>query len=147
MKGFTLIELVIVCAIVALLATIAAPLAELGWQRGKEQELRHALREIREAIDAYKLASDEGRIERKADASGYPPTLAALVEGAQRKDTPKEEKIYFLRRLPKDPLGGGDWGLRSYDSPADEPKSGKDVYDVYSRSDAVGLNKLPYRDW
>ena len=147
MKGFTLIELVIVCALVALLATVAAPLAELGYQRGKEQELRHALRQIREAIDAYKLASDEGRIERKADASGYPPSLAVLVEGAQRKDTPKEEKIYFLRRIPKDPLGGGDWGLRSYDSPADEPKAGKDVYDVYSRSDAVGLNKLPYKEW
>ena len=147
MKGFTLIELVIVCALVALLATVAAPLAERGYQRGKEQELRHALREIREAIDAYKLASDEGRIERKADASGYPPSLAVLVEGAQRKDTPKEEKIYFLRRIPKDPLGGGDWGLRSYESPADAPKSGKDVYDVYSRSDAVGLNKLPYKEW
>jgi general secretion pathway protein G len=147
MKGFTLIELLIVVAIVALLASIGAPLAELSYQRGKEQELRHALREIRDAIDAYKRAVDEGKVERKADASGYPPTLEALVEGVQRKDTPQETKIFFLRRLPKDPLGGGEWGLRSYASTADEPKSGKDVYDVYSRSDAVGLNKVPYRDW
>jgi general secretion pathway protein G len=146
-SGFTLIELLIVVAIVALLATIAAPLAELSYQRGKEQELRVALREIREAIDAYKRAADEGKIERKADASGYPPTLEALVEGVQRKDVPQETKIYFLRRIPKDPLGREEWGLRSYASPADDPKPGKDVYDVYSRSDEVGLNRIPYRNW
>jgi len=147
MKGFTLIELLIVVAIVALLASIAAPLAELGYQRGKEQELRYALREIREAIDAYKRASDEGKIERKADASGYPPSLATLVEGVEEKTNPEKTKIYFLRRIPKDPLGGEEWSLRSYASPADDPRDGKDVYDVYSRSEAVGLNKLPYREW
>jgi len=147
MKGFTLIELLIVVAIVALLASIAAPLAELGYQRGKEQALRYALREIREAIDAYKRASDEGKIERKADASGYPPSLATLVEGVEEKTNPEKTQIYFLRRIPKDPLGGEEWGLRSYASPADDPRDGRDVYDVYSRSEAVGLNKLPYREW
>ena len=147
MKGFTLIELLIVVAIVALLASVAAPLAELGYQRGKEQELRYALRQIREAIDAYKRASDEGKIERKADASGYPPSLATLVEGVEEKTNPEKTKIYFLRRIPKDPLGGEEWSLRSYASPADDPRDGRDVYDVYSRSEAVGLNKLPYREW
>ena len=146
MKGFTLIEMLIVVAIVALLATVAAPLAELSYQRGKEQELRHALREIRGAIDAYKRAVDEGKIERKADESGYPPTLATLVEGAQDKTSPDKSRIYFLRRVPKDPLGG-DWGLRSYASPADSPQPGKDVYDVYSRSDDLGINRVPYREW
>jgi general secretion pathway protein G len=145
--GFTLIELLIVVAIVALLASVAAPLAELGYQRGKEQELRHALREIREAIDAYKRASDDGKIERKADASGYPPSLAALVEGVEEKTSPEKSKIHFLRRIPKDPLTGEDWGLRSYASPANDPQPGKDVYDVYSRSDEVGLNRIPYREW
>jgi len=146
-KGFTLIELLIVVAIVALLASVAAPLAELGWQRGKEQDLRHALRELRGAIDAYKRAADDGQIEKPADASGYPPTLAALVDGAPVKNKPQEEKIYFLRRLPKDPLTGEDWGLRSYASPVDSPQAGKDVFDVYSRSEEVGLNRIPYREW
>ena len=146
-QGFTLVELLVVVAIVALLASIAAPLAELSLQRGKEQELRHALRQIREAIDAYKRAADEGRIERKADASGYPPALAVLVEGVEDKQDPEKAKIFFLRRVPRDPMSGEDWGLRSYASPASDPQPGKDVYDVYSRSEEMGLNKVPYREW
>jgi general secretion pathway protein G len=146
-KGFTLIELLIVVAIVALLASVAAPLAELGWQRGKEQDLRHALREIRGAIDAHKRAAEDGQIEKKADASGFPESLAVLVDGVPGKADAKGSKIYFLRRIPKDPISGEDWGLRSYASPADSPQAGKDVYDVYSRSDDIGLNRIPYRDW
>jgi general secretion pathway protein G len=147
MKGFTLIEMLIVVAIVALLASIAAPLAELGWQRGKEQDLRHALREMRTAIDTYKRLADEGQIEKKADASGYPPSLATLVEGVTDKKDPQGGKLYFLRRIPKDPITGEAWGLRSYASPADAPAEGKDVYDVYSKSENVGLNRVPYREW
>ena len=147
MKGFTLIEMLIAAAIVALLATVALPLAELGVQRDREAQLRSSLRELRTAIDAYKRAVDEGRIEKKADRSGFPPTLAVLVEGVKDAKSPKDEKIYFLRRMPRDPLTGEQWGLRSYASPHDSPRAGEDVYDVFTRSLAVGLNGVPYKDW
>jgi general secretion pathway protein G len=146
-RGFTLVELLIVVAIVALLASVAAPLAELSYQRGKEQELRTALREMREAIDAYKRAADDGKIEKSADSSGYPPTLKTLVEGVPDKSTPEKSTLYFLRRIPRDPISGEDWGLRAYASPANDPQPGKDVYDVYSKSEEIGLNKVPYKEW
>jgi general secretion pathway protein G len=146
-KGFTLIELLITVAILGLLASVAAPLAELTLQRGKETELRRSLREVREAIDAYKRAAEDGRIEKKADSSGYPPTLAALVQGAKDITSPENKTIYFLRRVPPDPLTGEEWGLRSSASPADRPEAGKDVFDIYSKSEAVGLNGKRYREW
>ena len=146
-RGFTLVELLIVVAIMALLASIAAPLAELSYQRGKEQELRTALREIREAIDAYKRAADDGKIEKSADSSGYPPSLKTLVEGVPDKSTPEKSTLYFLRRIPRDPFSGEDWGVRAYASPANDPQPGKDVYDVYSKSEEIGLNKVPYKEW
>ena len=146
-RGFTLVELIIVVAIMALLASIAAPLAELSYQRGKEQELRTALREIREAIDTYKRAADDGKIEKSADSSGYPPSLKTLVEGVPDKSTPEKSTLYFLRRIPRDPISGEDWGVRAYASPANDPQPGKDVYDVYSKSEEIGLNKVPYKEW
>jgi general secretion pathway protein G len=147
MKGFTLLELVITVAILGLLASVALPLAEVAVQRGKEQELRRALREIRDAIDAYKRASDEGVIEKAADRSGYPPTLAVLAEGAVDKRDAKGGRVYFLRRVPSDPVSGEPWGLRSYASPPDAPQSGHDVFDVHSKSLQRGLNGIAYREW
>jgi general secretion pathway protein G len=146
-RGFTLVELLIVVAIMALLASIAAPLAELSYQRGKEQELRTALREIREAIDTYKRAADDGKIEKSADSSGYPPSLKTLVEGVPDKSSPEKSTLYFLRRIPRDPISGEEWGVRAYASPANDPQPGKDVYDVYSKSEEIGLNKVPYKEW
>ncbi len=152
--GFTLIELLITVAIVALLASVALPLSELSVQRGKEQDLRRSLRELREAIDAFKRASDEGQIARAADQSGYPLTLSALVDGVADAKNPKEVKIYFLRRIPRDPFSDNPgaapeqtWGLRSYESPADNPRPGRDVFDVYSLSLGNGMNAIPYKDW
>jgi general secretion pathway protein G len=145
--GFTLIELLITVTIVALLASIAVPLADVAATRSKEQELRKALREIRGAIDAYKRAADEGAIERAADATGYPPSLAILAEGVPDKRLPDAPKIYFLRKVPADPFAPDGWGLRSYASPPDAPAAGKDVFDVYSLATGAGLNGVPYRQW
>jgi general secretion pathway protein G len=153
-RGFTLIELVITVAIVGLLATAAMPLAELTVKRGKEQQLRAALREIRTAIDAYKLAADQGHIEQEADASGYPPALDVLTSGVEDAANPDKKKIYFLRRLPRDPFfpdgsvaASDTWGLRSYASPPDDPQAGDDVYDVYSLATGNALDGTAYHDW
>ena len=146
-RGFTLIELLITVTIVALLASVALPLAEVASQRSREQDLRRSLREVREAIDAFKRASDDGVIERAADRSGYPAKLELLVEGVPDKRRPDGPKVFFLRRLPRDPLTGEDWALRSYASTHGDPQAGQDVYDIYSTSRGTGLNGIPYRNW
>jgi len=155
MKGFTLIELVITVAIVAVLASVAMPLNELVVQRAKEQDLRRALRELRDGIDAYKQASDEGRIKinKASGESGYPRRLEDLAAGVEDQKNPKKERIYFLRRIPRDPLApealsaAETWGKRSYASPPEEPRDGDDVFDVFSLSGATGINGRPYREW
>lgn len=152
--GFSLIELVVTLAILALLASVAVPFAQLVQQRHKETELRDALRQIRTALDAYRQAVKEGRIEAAADASGYPPNLDALWQGVADKTRPDASKIYLMRRLPRDPFypdttasPADTWGLRSYASPPDAPSPGRDVFDVYSLSPQTGLNGVPYREW
>lgn len=152
-RGFTLIELIITVAIVAILASAALPLSQLVVQRAKEQELRIALRQIREAIDAYKLVTDEGRVSRRADLSGYPPSLDVLIMGVEDIKNPQKKPIYLLRRLPRDPFAPADlpaaetWGKRSYASPPDAPREGDDVFDVYSLAEGTGMNGVPYREW
>lgn len=153
--GFTLIELVITVAIVALLATIALPMEELTVKRNQEYELHLALREIRSALDAYKRAVDEGRIANAIGKSGYPPSLKNMVEGVIDERSPdRNSKIYFLRRIPRDPMFSDPatpdedtWGKRSYASSVDAPVQGDDVFDVYSLASDVGLNGIPYRNW
>ena len=151
--GFTLIELLITVAILALLAGGAMSFADLAVKRTQEQELRSALRQIREAIDAYKLAADAGRVAKAADESGYPPSLGALTEGVVEAGSAQGKKLYFLRRLPRDPMAdptappGDTWGLRSAESDAANPQPGRDVFDVYSLSPHTSLGGRPYREW
>jgi len=153
--GFTLIELVVTVAIVALLSTVAFPLAEVVVKRSKEQELRLALREIRSALDAYMQAVEEGRIAHSADQSGYPESLSVLVEGVPDASSPdRKTRLYFLRRIPRDPMFSDPtrpdeetWGKRSYASSHDAPEEGEDVYDVYSLAPGIGLNGISYRYW
>ncbi|HEX8988376.1 MAG TPA: type II secretion system protein [Rhodocyclaceae bacterium] len=151
--GFTLIELVVAVAIVALFATLALPLQELAVKRSRETELREALHRIRTGLDAYKQAVDDGRIVVPAGASGYPKNLMLLVTGVRDAKSPMGLPIHFLRRIPRDPFADPalkpeeTWGLRSYLSPYDDPRPGDDVFDVYSLSDGVGINGVPYRQW
>lgn len=153
-NGFTLIELVVSVAIVALLASIVIPVEELLVKRTREQELRQSLREIRSALDAYKQAVDDKRVDPTLSRSGYPSALAVLVDGVQdRGNVDKQGKLYFLRRLPRDPFAEStlsaeeSWGKRSYASNADDPREGEDVFDVYSKAAGSGLNGIPYRKW
>lgn len=153
-RGFTLIELIVTVALVGILALTAMPVFELSAKRAREAELRAALREMRTAIDAYRQAVEAGKIERKADENGYPKRLDDLVQGVENQLDPNKAKIYFLRRLPRDPFANDPaqppdktWGKRSYASPPEDPREGADIYDVHSLSAGIGLNGVPYREW
>lgn len=156
-KGFTLIELIVTVTIVAVLASAVMPMLKMTVQRSKENELRANLRQIREAIDAYKKAADDGRIKKQIDASGYPPNLEVLVKGVVNEKDANKSVLKFLRRIPLDPMTPvenaetedlpNNWGLRSYTSEAAKPVVGDDVYDVYSQSQQLGINGVPYAKW
>jgi len=146
--GFTLAELVITCAVLAILATVTLPVAKFTAMRGKEAELRALLREMRNAIDEYKRYSDNGLIPVDLGTDGYPKEMEVLVEGVDLVGQ-IDKKKKFLRRMPIDPITGKDeWGMRSYqDKPDSDSWGGEDVYDVYSLASGTGLNGVPYRKW
>ncbi|HEY0841893.1 type II secretion system protein [Methylotenera sp.] len=153
-KGFTLIELLVSLVLLALLVSSAAPMMQLSAKRTKEQELKKALWQIRDAIDHYKQAVDDGLIKKSIDQSGYPPSLKALVAGVENTQDPKKRKIYFMRNIPRDPFATDTsvsadetWGKRSYTSSFQAPEAGDDVYDVHSLSNEIGINQQPYSEW
>lgn len=145
-------ELLVTLALLALLVTSASPVVQLNSKREKERELKRALWQIRDALDAYKDAVDQGLIKKTADGSGYPPSLRILVTGVENAQDPKKKKLFFLRRIPRDPFtpdvtlsNAQTWRIRAYDGEIDE--MAKDVYDVSSRSAAIGINQQPYSEW
>jgi len=146
--GFTLAELVTVAAVLAILAAVTLPIAKFASKRSKELDLRQHLREMRFAIDEYKRYSDAGLIPVDLNTEGYPKKLEILVDGVDVVGQ-INKKVKFLRRIPVDPMTGKDeWGLRSYQDKPDETSwGGENVYDVYSLSEGVGLNGVPYTKW
>lgn len=153
-SGFTFIELMMTLAILGVLLLMAAPMAQVANQRQKEADLRSALAQIRDAIDAYRRAADQGRIPLKVGDSGYPKRLEDLVEGIPDQKQPNHQNMYFLRHLPRDPFSQDErasaadtWGKRCYASPPDDPAEGDDVFDVYTKTDLVGLNGVPLKQW
>lgn len=148
-KGFTLIELIIVMAILSLMASMVVPLARTTAKRNKEIELRRNLRLIRKALDEHKRLADKGEISKADGESGYPKDLQVLVDGVPLVGSAKGMKVKFLRRIPKDPMTeDGQWDKRSYfDDPDSAVWGREDVYDVYSKSEGVALDGSRYRDW
>lgn len=158
-KGFSYVEMVFAVAMLALLAAVATPYLEKNIQRKKELELRQNLRQIRTALDEYKAATDQGKIQKSIGDSGYPHRLEDLVAGVENITDPQKKKLRFLRQIPADPMYPQNlhsgrsinpedtWGKRSYDSDADNPREGSDVYDVYSLSADIGMNGIPYGRW
>jgi general secretion pathway protein G len=167
--GMTLIELIIACAIMLILATTAVPMARVIVVRRKEEDLRYALRQIRQAVDRYKDAADKNQIQVQPGTEGYPPDLATLVTGValaggqvsggqvtggsllggQPPSGSQKQKVHFLSRIPVDPMTGStDWGLRSVQDDTDSTSwGGQNVFDVYSKSSGTALNGTKYSEW
>ncbi len=144
-RGVTLVELIIVLAILSVLATAAIPAVKFEVKRTKERQLRADLWEMRRSIDMYKDVADLGGIQTKADSNNYPPDLETLVNGVDVKD----KKMRFLRAIPVDPMTGTtDWRLRANQDPPDADSfGGQDVYDVYSKSQGTALDGTKYNTW
>jgi general secretion pathway protein G len=165
-SGMSLLELILACTILLILATTALPVARSTVKRSKEAELRRDLREMRTAIDRYKDAADKNLIQTAVGSEGYPPDLDTLVNGVNvgvggtplagmptsqlgQSGSIADKKVRFLRRVPIDPMTGrAEWGLRSVQDDADADSwGGTDVFDVYSMSMDTALDGTKYSDW
>ena len=152
MRGFTFVELLVVCTLLLILAAAIMPMAKVTVQRQREAELRRALREMRTAIDKFKEAADNQQIsmfDLKTGSEGYPPDLETLVEGVSVVGDASGRKLKFLRRIPIDPMTNStEWGMRSYqDKPDSTSWGGQNVYDVFTKAKGTALDGTKYIDW
>ncbi|HXA00164.1 MAG TPA: type II secretion system protein [Candidatus Dormibacteraeota bacterium] len=147
-KGMTILELIIACSILIILASAALPVFRFTVVRSREIELRHDLREMRNAIDQYKDMADRNLVQVQVGSEGYPPDLETLVKGVEYGGS-GQQKVRFLRRIPIDPMTGrADWNVRSVqDDPDSTGGGGNNVFDVHSKSQTTALDGTKYSDW
>ena len=147
--GMTLLELILASAILLILSSSALPIARFTIVHKREELLSYELREMRDAIDRYKDLADSNKIRVEVGTEGYPPDLETLVNGVKLGTAGDDKKIRFLRRIPVDPMTGHpDWGLRAVqDDPDSTSWGGKNVFDVYSKSQATGTDGRRYSEW
>jgi general secretion pathway protein G len=145
--GMTLIELIIACGILVILAGAALPIARRSIKYTQEAELRHDLQYMRDCIDRYKDAADKNLIRTEVGNENYPPDMDTLVRGVNVGASDK--KVRFLREIPVDPMTKQkDWGFRCVsDDPDSHSWCGKNVFDVYSNSRDTGTDGRPYSEW
>jgi general secretion pathway protein G len=147
--GMTLLELILACAILLILSSSALPIARYTIVHKREELLSYELRQMRDAIDRYKDLADSNKIRVEVGTEGYPPDLETLVNGVKLGTAGDDKKIRFLRRIPVDPMTGrAEWGLRAVqDDPDSTSWGGKNVFDVYSKSQGVGSDGRRYSEW
>jgi general secretion pathway protein G len=151
-RGLTTVELLAALGVMLALVSIAIPLKRWDEKRRREVELRTDLRMMRDAIDQYKKAFDEGRIQQKdVDQKGFPLDLDELVDGVDVADPLKgaTREVHFLQSVPVDPFTGeAEWGMRSYQDDWDSDSwGGENVWDVYSLFEGKALDGTYYNTW
>ena len=143
----TLIELIIACGILVILAGAAMPIARRSVKYQQEAELRRDLQYMRDSIDRYKDAADKNLIRTEVGNENYPPDLETLVNGVNVGASDK--KVRFMREIPEEPMTKrNDWGFRCVsDDPDSHSWCGKNIFDVYSTSQDTGTDGRRYSEW
>ena|SRR3984893_6439842 len=146
--GMTLLELIVSCAILMVLSSMALPIFRYAVIREKESELRFDLRTMKDAIDRYRELAEQHKFRVPVGSENYPPDLQSLVTGVPI-GTGNDKRLRFLRKIPVDPMTGkADWGLRSTSDDWDSTTwGGNNVFDVYSKSTGTALDGTKYSDW
>jgi general secretion pathway protein G len=125
-SGFTLIELMIVMALIVILAGVGLAVYGNSVTRAKEATLKEDLFRMRDSIDQY-----------YADKNKYPPSLSALVDDK------------YLRTVPVDPFtnSADTWQTTASEADPSNPSAEPGIYDVKSGSEQMSLDGTPYSEW